>query len=98
MCSASSLFFCPQECQSSYIAQVGNATYYWEKFHARYADVYGTIWTNHAVNYDSFNHPSILVHIFEGGAFQVVESPYGGADHQHNNVVFPGFFYLAESA
>jgi hypothetical protein len=48
------------------------------------------------LNLYDFDHPSVLVPLFEGRIFKVVESHYGGTDRQHRNVVFPRFFNLAE--
>ena len=40
---------------------------------------------------------SVLVHLFEGRIFRVVESSYVGTDRQRRDVVFSCFFYLAKS-
>jgi hypothetical protein len=44
-----------------------------------------------------FDHPSVLVHLFESRVFEVVESSYGGADRQRRHVVCPRIFNLAEA-
>jgi hypothetical protein len=65
-----------------------------EKFHVRYD---ANIWTSHLPDSCSFDHHSVLVHLFEGRVFQVVLPSYGHTDHQRRHVVFPRFFSLAES-
>ena len=88
--------------KSIYLRQrlVPKANYSKGKIHARYdewyANVYGIFWSIYVVDNGGFNHPSVLVHLFKGRIFRVVKSAYGGANHQHSNVVFLGFFYLAE--
>lgn len=45
-----------------------------EKFHGNGA------YANHVGNHGHFDRLSVLVHLFEGGVFQVVEPAYGGTD------------------